>query len=404
MKPLVQLVVLGGGMIGKTIAYFAEREGWDVVLVDPFLTKEQLDTDPIFHRSVNGGVSSHRVDFIQYDGFRYVEDHEFAPGTYFMNTMPVYDPFRVCNLVSRIRSIGGHYLDISEDLSCSLQLEKMNREHRGNLIAPHCGLAPGLSTVIAANMARVYPNLQSIRINVGALPVNVDNPYGYYPTWSPEGLVNEYSNNNLCIENWNRVERVPDFTKTRNVVIEGITYESCATSGGLGTMVRSYAETSPIPTSLEYRTLRYPGHWAMIHQILMPDIIDLELDRPFKTPSFTVSEGGKRELLQVMKDSRAEGTDADRVLIHVEVSGRNTSGQNRVSRYTRVVQGRNPFLAIQLTTAFGPLLVIDSHAKKLLPNRYLAQEEIIITDGIEQSPFNWLYGNPSVLLGSGISM
>jgi len=367
MKPMVHLVVLGSGMIGRTIALLAANQDWDVVVVDPF-----------------NQVLSAKYDSIKYDGFNYVAENNFAKGTYFVNTMPVYEPEKVVGLIKRITELEGHYLDISEDFDCMNAIRSMFREHTGTLIAPHCGLAPGMTTVMAANMMSEFGHVENVRINVGALALNVDNEFGYVPTWSPEGLVNEYSNNNLAIVNGVATERVPDFSNVDQLVLDGATYESCPTSGGLGTMAYSVHERNaknlngePIcyTDNLEYRTIRYIGHWETISAYLYPP-----------------SPENRNRLLMDVSRYMTDQSQTDVVLIHIEVTGTKPAFNSPTvtNRYTKMVFGETPMLAIQETTAKGPLLVIDSHAKKLLPSRYLAQEDIRLTDGVKNSPFYYM--------------
>ena len=389
MKPLVQLVVLGAGMIGKTIAFWAKRQDWDVIVVDPGLTSDQFHYDDIFHRCVNGWMEKiMKVDFVQNDGIDYVTNNSFAPGTYFMNTMPIYKSATVVDLIKTINKHGGHYLDLSEDLGCSLAIRAEFEKHVGTLISPHCGLAPGMSTIQCANMMTQFDEIVSATINVGALPKNVGNKYAYYPTWSPEGLVNEYVNSNRCIQDGFLTERRPNFRDIQHVYLEGIHYESCPTSGGLGTM----AMNPPHPIyNLEYRTLRYPGHWKIVGDLLMAN------------DNGVLTYMGPKTLLSDMRGLRQQGMDQDQVLIHIEVEGIKNLRKS-VARYTQRIMGTTPHLAIQTTTAFGPLMIIDSHAKKLLPSRYLPQEEIRLTPGIDKSPFNYLNRQPSALHGIGLSM
>lgn len=352
MKPLVQLVVLGAGTIGQMVNTFAQYENWDVVMVDPYSDRAT----------------------VKYDGFDYVRDHTFAPGTYFLNAVPVYDPERVETLVRTVIEKGGHYLDLSEDLFCGDRLYEKFSTHQGNLVMPHCGLAPGMSTVLAAEMTRRFSEVESVTINVGALPLHVDNEYSYYPTWSPDGLVNEYMNPAYVIENGELVRKTPDFLSTFPVIIDGKRYESCQTSGGLGTWVKKPNGIK----NLRYRTLRYPGHWDAVYDALTC---------PYQGNS-TVEERKKAQFLEDMKRLRPPEDEKrpDQVVIHIEVQGMTDKGM-RTARDTYVINDWSFASAIQITTAFGPLLMIDSHAKKLLPSRYLTQESVILTPGIKASKF-----------------
>ncbi len=386
MKPMVHLVVLGAGMIGRSIAFWAGREGWDVVIVDP------VGFTPITSNGQNP-----KIDYVQYDGFAYVRDHIFAKDTYFVNTMPVYDLVKVLDLVYHIQLHGCHYLDISEDLPCSTMIRNEFLDHQGTLIAPHCGLAPGLTTVVAVDMMKKFETVDNVRINVGALPVDVDNDFGYVPTWSPEGLVNEYTNDNQTLIDGEIVVRDPDFLNVDPIIIRGIQYETCPTSGGLGTLVSTVDRNNRLDThhyvkNIEYRTIRYPGHWEVIDSYLG--------NHEYPNPHPDIVKEQKLRLKNDLMACMTDQDQMDRVIIHIEVVG--TKGKKKVTnRFTRIVDGISPLLAIQTTTALGPLFVIESHARKLLPSRYLPQEDIILTDGIRNSKFFYLDTRPSVLVDMG---
>jgi len=56
---------------------------------------------------------------------------------------------------------------------------------------PHCGLAPGLSTVIANDLMKGFSSVFNLKIRVGALSQHSSNKLKYHTSWSSDGLVNE---------------------------------------------------------------------------------------------------------------------------------------------------------------------------------------------------------------------
>jgi saccharopine dehydrogenase-like NADP-dependent oxidoreductase len=74
---------------------------------------------------------------------------------------------------------------------------------------------------------------------VGALPRYPNGLLAYSFTWSPAGVINEYINDAEVIHN--RVRKmVPSLDGIESINIEGRDYEAFTTSGGLGTMCRTY--------------------------------------------------------------------------------------------------------------------------------------------------------------------
>src|SRR5690606_23858620 len=84
---------------------------------------------------------------------------------------------------------------------------------------------------------------------------------GYAFNWSAEGVVNEYLNDCEVLRSGVR-QMVPAMTESERVVIGGVELEAALTSGGLGTMCQTYEGRV---SRLDYKTLRYPGHFEQMH-------------------------------------------------------------------------------------------------------------------------------------------
>ena len=127
--------------------------------------------------------------------------------------------------------------------------------------APQCGLAPGLIGIVGASLAEEFDEIRSIELKVGALPQNPTGLLGYAFNWSPEGVVNEYLNDCEVLRSGRR-QMVPAMTEKERVLIGGIELEAALTSGGLGTMCETYEGRV---NRLDYKTMRYPGHFRQMH-------------------------------------------------------------------------------------------------------------------------------------------
>ena len=129
---------------------------------------------------------------------------------------------------------------------------------------PQCGLAPGFISIVAADLARRFDTLDSVRMRVGALPAYPSNALNYNLTWSTDGVINEYIEPCEAIVDGRRVE-VPALEEREEFSLDGVLYEAFNTSGGLGTL----AETLEGQVrTLNYRTIRYPGHAAIMKALL----------------------------------------------------------------------------------------------------------------------------------------
>ncbi len=117
-----------------------------------------------------------------------------------------------------------------------------------------CGVAPGMSNVLAAHAHGKLDETSRITIYVGGLPKVREWPYEYKAVFSPVDVIEEYVRPARYIENGKLVIRPalsdPEFI---NFPVVG-TLEAFNTDG-----LRTLARTLDVPNMKE-KTLRYPGH------------------------------------------------------------------------------------------------------------------------------------------------
>jgi lysine 6-dehydrogenase len=126
-------------------------------------------------------------------------------------------------------------------------------------LVPDCGLAPGLANVIADGMIEeATPGyVDRVAIRVGALPAQPSGPLGYALEFSAAGLINEYAEPCEVIAD-GAAARVEPLTGFEEVAWDGWgPLEAFHTAGGTSTMCEDHAGRVG---SLDYKTLRYPGH------------------------------------------------------------------------------------------------------------------------------------------------
>ena len=140
---------------------------------------------------------------------------------------------------SAAHALGMHYFDLTEDVPTTRHIRELAKTSRG-LMAPQCGLAPGLVGIIGADLAAQFERVRSIRLRVGALPQNPTGLLGYAFNWSPEGVVNEYLNDCEVIEEGVQ-KTVSAMEWLETIYVNGTRLEAFTTSGGLGTMCETYA-------------------------------------------------------------------------------------------------------------------------------------------------------------------
>ncbi len=255
---------------------------------------------------------------------------------------------------------GVHYFDLTEDVPTTNRVIEL-AAGASVAFAPQCGLAPGLIGIIGASIAKTFDEIRSIELKVGALPQNPTGLLGYAINWSPEGVVNEYINDCEVVRSGIR-QMVPAMTEKERVLIGGIELEAALTSGGLGTMCETYEGEV---RRLDYKTLRYPGHFDQMHFLF--DELNLR---------------DQRELVgKMLVDSKPPVSD-DIVYIHAAVEGRK-HGQPFRENYVRGykpldISGRT-WRAISWTTAASAVSVVELVADGVLPTAgFIKQEDITL--------------------------
>lgn len=193
-----------------------------------------------------------------------------------------------------------------------LLLDEFARE-RGITIIPDCGLAPGLTSILTAAATEGMEEIYEIRIRDGGLPVEPQPPLNYSLVFSVEGLINEYVEEAIVIQDGKLIQ-IPSLTNIEKIEFPppfGV-LEAFTTSGGVSTLPTTYAGRVQ---HLDNKTIRYPGHCEMIHTMALLGLMDSE---PVKVDSITVSP---RKLFAALLEQRLPRNEPDVVLLRITVSG-----------------------------------------------------------------------------------
>ena len=343
------VVVIGAGKIGSTIAQLLSRSGdYEVVVADrSAIQLADIEAHP--------AVKTAEIDIADRDALRTLLAGHFAV----LSAAPYHLTTAIAQAAADAKV---HYLDLTEDVESTRKVREIAT--RGEVaFIPQCGLAPGFISIVANDLASRFDTLDSVRMRVGALPQYPSNALNYNLTWSTDGVINEYIEHCEAIVDGELVE-VPALEEREEFSLDGVTYEAFNTSGGLGTLCETLQGKV---RTLNYRTIRYPGHAAIMKALLN----DLGLRH-------------RREVLKDILENALPTTTQDVVIIFVTVSGRidgrlvQETYANKV--YSGPVAGKM-HSAIQITTAGSICAVLDLLAEGRLPSRgFVKQEEIGLAD------------------------
>lgn len=237
---------------------------------------------------------------------------------------------------------GAHYADFGGNPTVVARQAELDHDalEAGVLVAPDCGLAPGLANVMAEYLITTTAgHPRSVQMRVGALPRVPVGTLGYQLAFSPAGLINEYAEPCEVIEDG--VYRTVDpLTRFEDVEWEGWgPLEAFSTAGGTSTMCAVHAGSVD---DLEYKTLRFPGHGRIFAAIRELGLFD-ETGDP--SPRSVLLEALERTLPR---------SDDDLVLVRVSIETDETA---RTLEIEDVHDGR--FSALARTTAFPATALID---------------------------------------------
>ncbi|MEX1147607.1 MAG: saccharopine dehydrogenase C-terminal domain-containing protein [Sphingomonadales bacterium] len=332
-----KIAVLGQGKVGHLAGELLKESGFDVTGID--------------NRECKADFPTLTADLGNVDGLQdLLRPYEAVLSClpYALNTA----------VASACHALGVHYFDLTEDVPTTQHIRKLAETSKG-IMAPQCGLAPGLVGIVASDLANQFDRVRGIKMRVGALPQNPTGLLGYAFNWSPEGVVNEYLNDCEVIEEGvHKYVSAMEWVET--VYINGIKLEAFTTSGGLGTMCETFADRIE---NLDYKTMRYPGHVDLMnfffHELLMRE---------------------KRDLAGEVLTNAKPPVDADVVHMHVSAEGWREGQLLRKefvrSFYPMEIGGRKR-TAIAWTTIASVVAVIEMVRDGALPAQgFLKQEDI----------------------------
>jgi saccharopine dehydrogenase-like NADP-dependent oxidoreductase len=202
------------------------------------------------------------------------------------------------------------------DLGGSVPVSKdINSQPHTAPVMTDMGLAPGLVNMWAEEL--LNKNLgnggpKSVKMMVGGLPADMHEAE-YIPTWSIDGLINEYVDSCKTLENGQIVTR----NGMSGLEMLDSDHEMFYTSGGAAHSLESFKRRGILNAS--YKTIRYQGHNQIIR----------ELSR--------VSRKVLRAYLDGLKEKHKDSPRAreDKVIIRCEVSnGLNTISREKTIRHT----------------------------------------------------------------------
>ncbi len=266
-----------------------------------------------------------------------------------------------------------HYANLTEYVAETDEIIKLAEGAETGFML-QTGLAPGFINVLAMSLynqfVEKYENekVERIGMKVGALTAHAHAPHFYGFTWSPIGVATEYVKDSIVLRDY-EITKKPALSARETIVIGARTYEADLTSGGAADLPDFFTGKA---RNLDYKTLRYVGHYDWVESMIG------------KLPK-------DENLPVVLQDAMLKAVPSvedDLVLVHASVDGFDVGGRRRMIEKAFYVEpleiAGKSLRAIQTTTA-APLL---ESAMMLLSGKY---KGVILQSRI--APEEFLKGN-----------
>ncbi len=221
----------------------------------------------------------------------------------------------------------------------------------GVSIIPDTGLAPGMVSPLAMHGVRQMDQAESVHIRVGGLTASPKPPLNYTLVFSVEGLINEYVEPCVAIKDGRIVDDIEPLVDVEDIEFPSPfgTLEAFNTSGGTSTLPMTLLGKV---RELDYKTIRYSGHAAIMRAILELGLMDDE----------SVDAGGvrvpPRDVLETLMNRNVQQCEDDYVLVRVTVDGTKDGERSRAT-YQMIDRAdeRSGLTAMMRGTAFPASII-----------------------------------------------
>ncbi len=266
----MRFLVLGAGQQGFAAAFdLARRDGArDVTIADIDLGRAEAAADrlrafpecraTVRATAMDVGNEPNLIDRLR--GY----DVAISAVPYFLNLQ----------LTRAAIEAGVSLCDLGGNTELVREQERLDAQAKaaGVAIVPDCGLAPGMANVLAAAGIARLDRADTVRIRVGGLPLKPKPLLEYMIVFSMHGLLNEYLGTATVLRDGRRVD-VETLTEVEELEFAKPAgrCEAFVTLGGASTMPWTYEGRVK---TLDYKTVRYPGHaakWTLLRALGLLD-------------------------------------------------------------------------------------------------------------------------------------
>lgn len=231
-----KVIVLGGGMVGSTIAVELSKQ-YDVTVVD-------LSDSALSKLRRCFGINCVKTDVLD----RKKLEQLISPFDLVIGAIPGEVGYET---IKKVIDCGKNMVDISFLPEDPFELDERAKQKKVT-VAVDCGIAPGITNMILGYHHQIM-KVEKYECVVGGLPFERDWPWEYKAGFSPKDVLQEYIRPARYIENGVQVTKEA-MSDPELMHFDGIGTLEAWNSDGLRTLLK----TTDVPNMVE-KTLRYPG-------------------------------------------------------------------------------------------------------------------------------------------------
>lgn len=253
---------------------------------------------------------------------------------------------------------------------------------KGITVIPACGLAPGLTSVLAMAGAEQMDTVDEVHIKVGGIPAQPKPPLNYRIVFSFNAVLEEYLRKARIVKD-GRIVDVPALSGLEKVTFRPpIGACECFYTDGLSTLVHTLKRVR----QMDEKTIRWPGHVAQIRTLIECGLLET------KPVPFDGKRIVPREFTEnIISDRIRLRDEKDLTLMRVDVEGKR-NGRKVHRRYEMIdrFDAKHGMTSMARTTAFPCSIAAQMLGAGKVAEKGLVPPEVAFRGELRQTFLSYL--------------
>jgi lysine 6-dehydrogenase len=361
----MKIIILGAGLMGRAILFdLINYSNFEKITI---IDKNKQNLNQIKKNSKYPKINFNLMDICNKSNII----KKFKENDIVISAVPYNYNYLLTKLAIDTKT---HFIDLGGNNTIVQKQKALDHKAKKAKIKviPDCGLAPGIVSIITRDIVNYYDSVDYVKLRVGGLPKDPIQPFNYQFVFSPNGLINEYIQNAIVLNNKKIIY------KKSMTELEKITFakpfgemEAFITSGGCSTLPYTFRYKIKY---IDYKTIRYPGHCEKFKLL-----IDSGLGSD-KTININGIKIKPRNILIKILKRLIPDTGEDVVLLKVFSKGVKNNKKTK-SEYTMIdyFDKKNNITAMMRTTGYPVSIIAQMIEQNKIDNYGVFTSEEIIS-------------------------